>query len=90
VLPIGGVRNKVLAAHRSGLKTVVLPKKNEKDLVDVPKKAKSALNLVMVKHIEEVLDVALLPEEKKGAKIKTSPAVKPKKGETKPPVQPGV
>jgi ATP-dependent Lon protease len=90
VLPIGGVRNKVLAAHRCGLKTVILPGKNEKDLVDVPKKAKSALNLVMVKHIEDVLEVALLPAEKKPAKIQPSAAVKPKTDESTPPVQPGV
>jgi hypothetical protein len=44
----------------------------------------------MVKHIEEVLDVALLPGEKKTAKLKAASSVKPKKGETKPPVQPGV
>ena len=69
---------------------MILPYKNEKDLIDVPKKAKNALNVVAVKNIEEVLDIALLPAEKKSAKIKTSPAVKPKKGETKPPVQPGV
>jgi ATP-dependent Lon protease len=90
VLPIGGVRNKVLAAHRCGLKTVILPGKNEKDLVDVPKKARSALNLVMVKHIEDVLEVALLPREKKSGKIKPAAAVKPKTDESTPPVQPGV
>ncbi len=59
VLPIGGVREKVLAAHRAGLKTVILPEKNIKDLVDLPKTAKSELKIVPVKHMDEVLDIAL-------------------------------
>jgi ATP-dependent Lon protease len=61
VLPIGGVREKVLSAHRSGLKTVILPKRNAKDLADVPKRARSELQLVLVDHIDQVLDVALKP-----------------------------
>jgi ATP-dependent Lon protease len=59
VLPIGGVREKVLAAHRAGLKTVLLPEKNLKDLVDLPKTAKSELKIIPVKHMDEVLDIAL-------------------------------
>ncbi|MCQ3937631.1 MAG: endopeptidase La [Chloroflexi bacterium] len=59
VLPIGGVREKVLAAHRAGLKTVILPEKNLKDLVDLPRTAKSELKIVPVKHMDEVLDIAL-------------------------------
>jgi ATP-dependent Lon protease len=59
VLPIGGVREKVLAAHRAGLKTVILPEKNLKDLVDLPKTAKSELKIIPVKHMDEVLDIAL-------------------------------
>ncbi len=61
VLPVGGVREKVLAAHRVGLKTVILPKKNLKDLVDVPKRARNELNIVPVEHIDQVIEVALLP-----------------------------
>jgi ATP-dependent Lon protease len=61
ILPVGGVREKVLAAHRAGLKTVILPKKNLKDLVDVPKRARSELNIVPVEHIDQVLEVALAP-----------------------------
>ncbi|MDI6695917.1 MAG: endopeptidase La [Anaerolineales bacterium] len=61
VLPVGGVREKVLAAHRVGLKTVILPKKNLKDLVDVPKRARSELNIIPVEHIDQVIEVALLP-----------------------------
>jgi ATP-dependent Lon protease len=62
VLPIGGVREKVLAAHRAGLKTVILPEKNLKDLVDLPKTAKSELKIIPVKHMDEVLQIALSPK----------------------------
>jgi ATP-dependent Lon protease len=61
VLPVGGIREKVLSAHRSGLKTVILPKRNAKDLIDVPKRARSELQLVLVDHIDQVLEVALRP-----------------------------
>ena len=61
VLPIGGVREKVLAAHRAGLKTVILPEKNVKDLVELPKTAKVELKIIPVKHMDEVLQVALSP-----------------------------
>jgi ATP-dependent Lon protease len=59
VLPIGGLKEKVLAAHRAGLKTVILPKRNEKDLDDVPEEVRRDLKFVPVERIEEVLDVAL-------------------------------
>lgn len=59
VLPIGGVREKVLAAHRAGLKTVILPEKNLKDLVELPKTAKSELKIIPVKHMDDVLDIAI-------------------------------
>jgi ATP-dependent Lon protease len=59
VLPIGGVREKVLAAHRAGLKTVILPEKNLKDLVELPKTAKSELKIVPVRHMDDVLKIAV-------------------------------
>ncbi|MFT3892714.1 MAG: endopeptidase La [Anaerolineales bacterium] len=62
VLPIGGVREKVLAAHRAGLKTVLLPEKNMKDLHDLPKTAKSELKIIPVKHMDDVLKIALAAE----------------------------
>ncbi len=68
VLPVGGIREKVLSAHRSGLKTVILPKRNAKDLVDVPKRARSELQLVLVDHIDQVLDVALKPAKSNNAR----------------------
>jgi ATP-dependent Lon protease len=61
VLAIGGVKEKVLAAHRAGLRTVILPKKNDKDLVDVPKGAKQELKFVFVENMDQVLSEALLP-----------------------------
>jgi ATP-dependent Lon protease len=64
VLPIGGVREKVLAAHRAGLKVVLLPEKNLKDLVDLPKAARTELKIVPVKHMDDVLRMALSPEVK--------------------------
>lgn len=61
VLPIGGVKEKVLAAHRSGIKVVVLPDKNRKDLEDVPEKVRKVMEFHFVSRIEEVLRLALLP-----------------------------
>jgi len=62
ILPIGGVREKVLAAHRAGIKVVILPEKNMKDLVDVPKSARAELKIIPVTHEDQVLQVALAPE----------------------------
>lgn len=81
VLPIGGIRNKVLAAHRAGLKTVIIPEKNKKDLVDVPKKALNDLNIITVKNMDDVLDIALLKKEKtvqKSSKVSKSTSSKSK------------
>ena len=61
VLPVGGVREKILAAHRAELKTVIIPEENKKDLVDVPKKARDDLDIRLVKHMDEVLGIALGP-----------------------------
>ncbi len=66
VLPIGGFREKVLAAHRAGLKTILIPKKNEKDMIEVPKKVKRDLNFVFVERMEEVLPIALSQKPSKG------------------------
>ena len=68
VLEIGGVKEKVLAAHRAGLTTVILPKANTKDLDDIPKNVKKDLQFIFAEHMDEVLKVALtraLPKEKK-------------------------
>ena len=62
ILPIGGVREKVLAAHRAGLKTVLLPEKNMKDLVELPRTARSELKIIPIKHMDDVLAIALSKE----------------------------
>lgn len=59
VLEIGGVKEKVLAAHRAGVEVLVLPKENEKNLIDIPEEAKKELKFKFVKHIDEVLGIAL-------------------------------
>jgi ATP-dependent Lon protease len=69
ILPIGGVREKILAAHRAGLKTILLPEKNEKDLVEVPKKVLQDLNIKFVRHMDEVIDVALAAPQNDGNKF---------------------
>ncbi|MCL6449033.1 MAG: endopeptidase La [Armatimonadetes bacterium] len=63
VLPVGGIKEKVLAAHRAGIKKILLPKENEKDLEEIPKKIKSQLEFVFVEHMDEVLEEALLEGE---------------------------
>jgi len=59
VLPIGGVKEKVLAAHRAGIKNLILPKDNEKDLADIPKNVLDTLNVYLVQTMDEVLKIAL-------------------------------
>ena len=58
-MPIGGLKEKLLAALRGGIKTVIVPKENEKDLDEIPNNAKEGLNIVLVSNVSEVLDVAL-------------------------------
>ena len=59
VLPIGGVKEKLLAAHRFGIDTIILPKDNEKDLTELPEEVRDALNVHYVQTIDEVLSLAL-------------------------------
>ncbi|NPV86041.1 MAG: endopeptidase La [Anaerolineae bacterium] len=81
VLQVGGVREKVLAAHRAGLKTVLLPERNLKDLVDVPKKVKDSLKIIPVTHMDQVLEAALHPEAVKTDKPRAAHAKKPREKE---------
>ena len=70
VMPIGGVKEKVLAAYRSGIRTVILPKKNEPDLMeDLPKELRDQMNFVFVTDISQALDAALEPPGKKVAPV---------------------
>ena len=59
VLPIGGLKEKLLAAHRAGIKKVLIPNENQKDLVEVPKTILDSMEIIPVKNIEEVLKTAL-------------------------------
>ena len=65
VLPIGGLKEKLLAAHRAGIKQVLIPKDNEKDLVDIPQKVKDDIKITPVEVVDEVLKLALTKEFKK-------------------------
>jgi len=64
VLPVGGIKMKLLAAHRAGLKTVILPGRNEKDLEELPAEVRNNLEIVLVETIDEALEKALCPEKK--------------------------
>jgi ATP-dependent Lon protease len=66
VLPVGGIKMKVLAAHRAGLKTVILPKRNEADLDELPEEVKNDIDFILVERIEEALNAAIKPSGKTG------------------------
>ena len=87
VLAIGGVKEKVLAAHRSGITTVILPKQNEQDVDDVPDEIRKAMKFVYVDSVDEVIKAALEPakktKKKSTKKTKKKPAKKTKKKPTK-------
>jgi len=70
ILPVGGIREKILAAHRAGITTIIIPKKNEKDLGELNKKVRTSLNIIAINHIDEILDIALLPKQEKSEEIK--------------------
>jgi ATP-dependent Lon protease len=61
VLPVGGIKMKILAAHRAGLDTVILPKRNEKDMTDVPAEVRNAMTFVLVERIDEAIEAGLMP-----------------------------
>ncbi len=76
VLPIGGLKEKLLAAHRGGVHTVLIPEENVKDLAEIPDKIKGKLEIKAVKRIDEVLELALqrMPEAKPAALVVETPA----------------
>jgi ATP-dependent Lon protease len=63
VLTVGGLKEKIMAAHRAGIKTFILPQQNRKDMIDIPPQVRKALEFVFVESIEQVLERALLPND---------------------------
>jgi ATP-dependent Lon protease len=60
ILPIGGLKEKLLAAHRGGIKTVMIPDENAKDLADIPENVRNGMEVIPVAHMDDVLKVALV------------------------------
>jgi ATP-dependent Lon protease len=88
VLPVGGVREKVLAAHRAGIKTVILPKRNLKDLIDVPKRARNDMKIIPVEHMDQVLEVAMAPLPERPKAIREKRRTAPRGASTETTVEP--
>jgi len=61
ILQVGGLKEKIYAARRAGLKKIIIPKKNEKDLAEIPSKVKKELKIVCAEHIDQVIKLALYP-----------------------------
>ncbi len=77
ILPVGGLKEKILAAHRAGIKIVLIPRDNEKDLKEIPPKILKSVELIRVEHMDEVLRKALVlddPEQFLAPKLEEVPA----------------
>jgi ATP-dependent Lon protease len=74
ILPIGGLKEKILAAHRAGITTVIAPSRNKKDMVDVPKKVQRELNIIFADKMEDVLKTSLIVSKKRRSKSATTAA----------------
>ena len=79
VLPIGGLKSKLLAAHLAGVKTVLIPKRNEKDLIEVPEEVRSQLRLIPVETMDQVLAESLIDAPRPAALIKAERAARQKR-----------
>jgi ATP-dependent Lon protease len=78
VLPIGGLKEKLLAAHRGGIKTVILPAENEKDMAEIPAKIRKSLTTLFVRHMDEVIEAAIdLSESVKPVEPASTPGPEP-------------
>jgi ATP-dependent Lon protease len=74
VLPIGGLKEKLIAAHRAGVKTVIIPTQNKKDLVDIPKRIRREMNIIFASQMDEVLKHALIMTKKRSTKKLANPS----------------
>ena len=83
VLPIGGLKEKLLAAHRAGIKKVLIPMENKKDLVEVPKTILKSMEVIPVKNVDEVLKVALTKQLKRVEWVEVDQISKKTKNKTK-------
>ena len=79
VLPIGGLKEKLLAAHRAGIKKVLIPEENKKDLIEVPKTILGSMEIITVKNVDEVLKVALTKPLKRVEWVDVDPISKKEK-----------
>jgi ATP-dependent Lon protease len=79
VMPIGGLKEKSLAAHRAGIQTVIIPRENEKDLVEVPKEVRDALDFIAVDKVHDAIETALAPPRKSAAQKGTKHRSKARK-----------
>ena len=68
VLPVGGIREKVLAAHRAGIRTILLPKENEPDIDEIPQSVRKHLRFILLEQAQDALEYALVKEEKSTGK----------------------
>ena len=75
VLPVGGIKEKILAAHRAGIKRIIMPERNEKDMVDVPEQAKKEMEFFFIKKMDELLPLALTEMPEKFGKSSATPPV---------------
>jgi ATP-dependent Lon protease len=76
VLPVGGIKEKVLAAYRAGIRAVILPERNRKDMIEVPKKVQAEMTIHFVSHMDQVIELALLPAETSDAQPPRAPRAK--------------
>ena len=85
VLPIGGLKEKILAAHRAGIKKILIPIDNKKDLVEIPKNILGNIELIPVKNVDEVIKIALIKKLKPIEWIDVESLAKSKSGQKQAP-----
>ncbi len=75
MLPVGGIKEKFLAAHRAGIKRVIMPERNRKDVIDIPEQAKNEMEILFVKRMDELLPLVLTEMPEKFGATSTVPPV---------------